>query len=116
MACREWEPCQPDGGHDGQSDEHRGPDAPAGDPLQRRGERPRLPHEEREDGDLGSDRAKQQEPGASSIVVDPRELGGGEEVARVEVRKRELWNLGSPEDDRRADPERRQRDECEALR
>jgi hypothetical protein len=113
---RERKPDQPDGSHDDEPDQHRRADAPAADRLERDRKRPRRPYQEQENGDLGSDRPDEQEPREASVVVDPIELGRDEIVAWVEVRKSQLRNPGLPQEDRRADPEARERRDHEGLR
>src|SRR5206468_2437465 len=92
-----WERREPERERDGNGDEHTCPDATPADPLERIGERARLPDDEREDGELRGDGREQEDAAHPPVVPLPPQVVGAEVVARIEARDRERRHRRPPE-------------------
>jgi hypothetical protein len=107
---------EPESERDGERDEHPRPDPAAADPVQRVGERTRLPDDEGEHRELGGDGAEKEDAAHAPVVVLPGQVVRAEVVAWIEVGDGESRHRRSPEEEAGDDPDSRQHDQRSALR
>ena len=107
---------EPEGENDGQADEDARADPPPAEAAEPGCQRPGRPDTEREDEDLGEERAEVEQARDAAVVLDAIELGRGEVGARIEAWEGEVRDLRAPEENAHGDRARRRGEHGQTLR